>query len=59
MIYNINIGGENMKKTIAASIDEEIVSRVRAEAEKEKRSFSQMLAILASEALEAREKAAK
>ena len=59
MIYNINIGGENMKKTIAASIDEEIVSRVRAEAEKEKRSFSQMLAILASEALEARAKAAK
>lgn len=48
-----------MKKTIAASIDEEIVSRVRAEAEKEKRSFSQMLAILASEALEARDKAAK
>ena len=48
-----------MKKTIAASIDEEIVSHVRAEAEKEKRSFSQMLEILASEALDARAKAAK
>ena len=59
MIYNINIGGEVMKKTVAASIEESIVSRVRTEAEKEKRSFSQMLEILASEALDARDKAAK
>ena len=59
MIYNINIGGEDMKKTVAASIEESIVSRVRTEAEKEKRSFSQMLEILASEALDARAKAAK
>ena len=48
-----------MKKTVAASIEEGIVSRVRAEAEKEKRSFSQMLEILAREALDARAKAAK
>ena len=48
-----------MKKTVAASIEESIVSRVRAEAEREKRSFSQMLEILASEALDARAKAAK
>ena len=48
-----------MKKTVAASIEESIVSRVRTEAEKEKRSFSQMLEILASEALDARDKAAK
>ena len=48
-----------MKKTVAASIDESVVSRVRAEAEREKRSFSQMLEILASEALEARAKGGK
>ena len=59
MIYNINIGGEDMKKTIATSMDDAIIARVRAEAEKEERSVSQMLEILAREALDARAKAAK
>ena len=59
MIYNINIGGEDMKKTIAASMDDAVIARVRAEAAKEERSVSQMLEILAREALNAREKAAK
>ena len=59
MIYNINIGGEDMKKTIATSMDDAVIARIRAEAEKEERSVSQMLEILAREALEARAKAAK
>ena len=59
MIYNINMGGEDMKKTIAASMDDAVIARVRAEAEKEERSVSQMLEILAREALDARAKAAK
>ena len=59
MIYNINMGGEDMKKTIATSMDDAVIARIRAEAEKEKRSVSQMLEILASEALDARAKAAK
>jgi hypothetical protein len=59
MIYNINIGGEDMKKTIATSMDDAVIARVRAEAEKEERSVSQMLEILAREALDARDKAAK
>jgi hypothetical protein len=59
MIYNINIGGEDMKKTIATSMDDAVIARVRAEAEKEERSVSQMLEILAREALDARAKAAK
>jgi hypothetical protein len=59
MIYNINIGGEDMKKTIATSMDDAVIARVRAEAEKEERSVSQMLEILAREALDARNKAAK
>ena len=48
-----------MKKTISASFNEEFLQRVKEQAEKEKRSISLMLEILASEALEAREKAAK
>lgn len=48
-----------MKKTIATSMDDAVIARVRAEAEKEERSVSQMLEILAREALDAREKAAK
>lgn len=48
-----------MKKTIATSIDDAVIARVRAEAEKEERSVSQMLEILAREALDARAKAAK
>lgn len=48
-----------MKKTIAASMDDAVIARVRAEAEKEERSVSQMLEILAREALDARDKAAK
>jgi hypothetical protein len=59
VIYNINIGGEDMKKTIATSMDDAVIARVRAEAEKEERSVSQMLEILAREALDARAKAAK
>ena len=59
MIYNINIGGEDMKKTIATSMDDAVIARIRAEAEKEERSVSQMLEILAREALDARDKAAK
>ena len=59
MIYNINIGGEDMKKTIATSMDDAVIARVRAEAEKEERSVSQMLEILAREARDARAKAAK
>ena len=59
MIYNINMGGEDMKKTIATSMDDAVIARVRAEAEKEERSVSQMLEILAREALDARAKAAK
>ena len=59
MIYNINMGGEDMKKTIATSMDDAVIARVRAEAEKEERSVSQMLEILAREALDARDKAAK
>ncbi len=59
MIYNINIGGEDMKKTIATSMDDAVIARIRAEAEKEERSVSQMLEILAREALDARAKAAK
>ena len=48
-----------MKKTISASFNEEFLQRVKAEAEKEKRSISLMIEILASEALDARDKAAK
>jgi len=59
MIYNINMGGEDMKKTIATSMDDAVIARIRAEAEKEERSVSQMLEILAREALDARAKAAK
>ena len=48
-----------MKKTISASFNEEFLQRVKEEAEKEQRSISLMLEILAREALDAREKAAK
>ena len=48
-----------MKKTIATSMDDAVIARVRAEAEKEERSVSQMLEILAREALDTRAKAAK
>ena len=43
MIYNINIGGEDMKKTIAASMDDAVIARVRAEAEKELESIEKEL----------------
>ena len=48
-----------MKKTISASFNEEFLKRIKEEAEKEKRSISLMLEILAREALDARAKAAK
>ena len=48
-----------MKKSISLTLKEEILEKLRHEAEKEQRSVSQMLEILASEALDAREKAAK
>ena len=48
-----------MKKSISLTLKEEILEKLRQEAEKEQRSVSQMLEILASEALDAREKAAK
>ena len=48
-----------MKKTISASFNEEFLQRVKEEAEKEQRSISLMLEILAREALDARAKAAK
>ena len=48
-----------MKKTISVSFNEEFLKRIKEEAEKEQRSVSLMLEILASEALDARDKAAK
>ena len=48
-----------MKKSISLTLKEEILDKLRQEAEKEQRSVSQMLEILASEALDARAKAAK
>ena len=48
-----------MKKSISLTLKEEILEKLRQEAEKEQRSVSQMLEILASEALDARDKAAK
>ena len=48
-----------MKKSISLTLKEEILDKLRQEAAKEQRSVSQMLEILASEALDARDKAAK
>ena len=48
-----------MKKSISLTLKEEILDKLRQEAEKEQRSVSQMLEILAREALDARDKAAK
>lgn len=48
-----------MKKTISVSFNEDFLQRVKEEAEKEKRSISLMLEILASEAIKLREEGGK
>ena len=50
---------ERKRKVAAFTASEDFLDRVRALAEKERRTLSQMIYILLEEALEARDKAAK
>ena len=54
-------GGANMttRKTAAFTADAETIERIRAMAEAERRTLSQMILILIEEALNAREKGGK
>lgn len=48
-----------MKKSISLTLSEDVLEKLRREADKEKRSVSQTIEILVEEALDARAKAAK
>lgn len=48
-----------MKKSISLTLSEDVLEKLRREAEKEKRSVSQTIEILVEEALEARAKGGK
>ena len=50
---------DRKRKPIAFTADDEIIDKIRALAEQERRTLSQMIYILVEEALEARAKAAK
>ena len=51
--------GEAKRKTAAFTASDEFLNRIRAIAESERRTLSQMIYILLEEALDARDKAAK